>query len=205
MLKKIYLDKRILVSGKSSEINMDNPFNLHEYINSVLLDSITASNGLTKTDNVIALGGTLTGNTLIEGRDNTLQISDSSIQFTGGDAHDFNSTIAAATSTTVIQNHLFGAQLRRTDNTGIISSVSVYDVFGVTNLILTLKDSSLNAITMTLTPNGGNGFPSLEIEGLQEYVDETAATTAGLQPNMIYVTAATKALTIVGAGGGQGA
>lgn len=204
-MKKYYIDKRVLVSGKNSILSLANFIGFNEIVNAIVTNGSSTlpfvfQNGITETAGNVELGGTLLDTTTINGDDNVLEIADASIKFTGSDTHDFNSTITTIATTTVIQNTLSGPQLRKTDANGTISSVSVYDVLGVTNVILTLKDPSLNVITMTLVPNGGNGFPSLKIEGLQEYADETAATTAGLQPNMVYVTTATNALTIVSSG-----
>lgn len=67
-MKKIYLDKRTIVTGKQSNINVDNPFNLTGHIEEVITSSVSttgAENGTFISGGNVRLGGPLVQNTTI--------------------------------------------------------------------------------------------------------------------------------------------
>jgi hypothetical protein len=73
MVNRFYLDKRVLVNGKESQIRLDNFLNLHDYIVQVVNGSIGGippyvfQNGLNESSAVVEWGGTLLRNTVIDG------------------------------------------------------------------------------------------------------------------------------------------
>ena len=58
----VYLERRLFPNGRRSHINLDNSFNLTRYLNARIPDSqnLTFNNGLTKVNDMVTLGGTLT-------------------------------------------------------------------------------------------------------------------------------------------------
>jgi hypothetical protein len=82
-----FIDKRIMVSGKKSQIHLDNPFNLTGYIETLLwqlsvtgaqnglnIQTVVSSSGIQL--NYVELGGSLLHATSIDGDGNSLSISD---------------------------------------------------------------------------------------------------------------------------------
>lgn len=73
MVNRFYLDKRVLVNGKESQIRLDNFLNLHDYIVQVVNGSIGGippyvfQNGLNESSAIVEWGGTLLHNTVING------------------------------------------------------------------------------------------------------------------------------------------
>ena len=96
-MKTYYLDKRLLVSGKSSKINLDNYLSLTKVVNEVLSSSnsgsgYTAGSGLSDdvSGSKIDLGGQMTKDAIIDSNNQSFTL-ENSITFIGsGSAYDLS-------------------------------------------------------------------------------------------------------------------
>ena len=104
-MKTYYLDKRLLVSGKSSKINLDNYLSLTKVVNEVLSSSnsgsgYTAGSGLSDdvSGSKIDLGGQMTKDAIIDSNNQSFTL-ENSITFIGsGSAYDLSDLLCYSCS-----------------------------------------------------------------------------------------------------------
>lgn len=163
--RRYLLEKRVLVNGKTSHINLDNYLDLREYIALVALGStssatpLTFSNGLSKDAfNVATLGGTLTSNATIT---------------TG--AFDFETIGSGSNSFRTINGDL-DTIINTTPNSVVLSSTD---------------NSTVDFSSITVTTIGTVYIAvsnAINIDGLASYDDEADAIAGGLSAGDMYQT-----------------
>lgn len=199
-MKKYYIDKRVLVNGRESNLFLDNFLGFNQIVNSIVTGGSSAlpfvfRNGITETSGNVELGGDLI-------KDTTINADSFNLLITGTDDHLFLDNIITATRDSKLQHDQF--QIALTNNNILNSenaTISVNDNIGNLEITLSLTSASGNTVSFVFKQDGGDGNPSVLVEGLNFYTDEAAADTAGLLENMLYITTGTRALTVKGPSG----
>ena len=198
-----YIDKRILVSGGSSGfLNLQDPLNLATAVKQSFAESPTqgiAGSGLsTSTSGNIDLGGDLTVDAEVNGNgfDYTTTFTDTEFIVTGTSG----GTSLAPGSSMQIQGDENTILLNYVKASGQATEVRLGMIGAENKLSLSITDDlGSQVVTLNLIQDDGSGNVGLSVEGLQEFADETAA--AALDENSVYITTATRALTVKGAAG----
>jgi hypothetical protein len=182
--RRYFLEKRVMVNGKSSHINLDNYLDLREYIALVALGStssatpLTFQNGLTKDAfNIATLGGTLTASTTIS--------KDGHFFRTNGQGDNILRTIEPTSDTiTEIQTTNNTTFIRSSDNLNTIYSEVTVDITGD----VSIASSGASVSSIFLTQDIGDGTAGIFIAGIPAYDDDAAAGLAGLTSGVLFQT-----------------
>jgi hypothetical protein len=144
---KYYIDKRVMPNGKKSQILLDNPFGLTDYIETLIwqfsltgaqnglnIQSIISSSGVQL--NYVELGGTLLHNTVIDGDSLTYSIDFSNMENfnTSGtfSTNEFSDSIIYRSDTVLID----------TINSLQLATPNINNNTAVSGQVLTLIDSN---------------------------------------------------------------
>lgn len=204
--RRYLLEKRVLVNGKTSHINLDNYLDLREYIALVALGStssatpLTFSNGLAKDAfNVATLGGTLTAST-------TIAKGGFLFRTNGTGQNQFITTLGDITNTVSTLNN--SVNVSSADSVNLTSSIITASNTGSTSLVstdtLVVADLNLDTATgnvmsyttdgvtvarVSMVPNIGNATIGVKMTScIPTYANEAAALAAGLTTGSLYKT-----------------
>ena len=161
-VKDIYLDNRIIVSGKKSHIYLDNPFDLNKHIKSLISavpspgGSYTFENGLTETAGTVKLGGLLNDYADIDG-----DLGTQAVRF-------MNMQVFSAETDNPASDHTYHLYLNNSVPTG-------YALNGFSNMgLVANRKLSTYGAGYFLTENGADPRPYIVSE--MEYGRGTART-----------------------------
>lgn len=206
--RRYLLEKRVLVNGKTSQINLDNYLDLREYIALVALGSTSSStpltfeNGLTKDAfNVATLGGTLTANTtIIKSTFFFRTIGEGTNLFRSENA-TVTSLLSTTTSASTVSstNAVSGAQASLVaTNTGNLA-IAVADggtissgltVDTATGNVMSYTADGVTVARISMVPDIGDTTIGVKMTScIPTYADEAAAGAANLTTGSLYKTA----------------